>query len=330
MRRPFHVYSHAQVARNGNIVAIQADDRTQFVPIESVSEFYMFGEVNTSKRFLELSSKHGVLVHYFNDYGHYVGTYYPLVHYSSGYMLLQQVAAYMDETKRMDLAARFVSGSIRNMANVLSYYSELGADVDAQLQACNAAIDQVRIQDSSEGLMALLVNTKETYYHAFDAILASSEFSYKTKRPNVERNRLDALIRLGHAYIYSAVLCEIYKTRLDPRIGYLNATHFRGFSLNLDVGEVFKPIIVDRCIFDVVSEGVINPSSFIEQSEGVRLSEVGWPTFVGELDKRLDATVQGKPPGKGVTYRRLIRLELYKIEKHLMEDQEYEPYVARW
>ena len=28
--------------------------------------------------------------------------------------------------------------------------------------------------------------------------------------------------------------------------------------------------------------------------------------------------------------RRLIRMELYKIEKHLMGESEYKPFVARW
>ena len=30
------------------------------------------------------------------------------------------------------------------------------------------------------------------------------------------------------------------------RIGFLHATNFRRFTLNLDVAEIFKPIIIDR------------------------------------------------------------------------------------
>ncbi len=31
-----------------------------------------------------------------------------------------------------------------------------------------------------------------------------------------------------------------------------------------------------------------------------------------------------------VSYRRLIRLDLYKIEKHLLGEEAYTPYIARW
>ena len=34
--------------------------------------------------------------------------------------------------------------------------------------------------------------------------------------------------------------------------------------------------------------------------------------------------------GRAVSYRRMIRLELYKLEKHLLEDEPYEPFVSRW
>jgi len=46
--------------------------------------------------------------------------------------------------------------------------------------------------------------------------------------------------------------------------------------------------------------------------------------------EKLNATLMYKPLGREVSYRRLIRLELYKLEKHLMGEQEYKPYVASW
>jgi len=33
---------------------------------------------------------------------------------------------------------------------------------------------------------------------------------------------------------------------------------------------------------------------------------------------------------KEVSYRRLVRVELYKLEKHLLGEKRYEPYVSRW
>ena len=51
---------------------------------------------------------------------------------------------------------------------------------------------------------------------------------------------------------------------------------------------------------------------------------------VGKFDERLRATIADKGLGRNISYRTVIRRELYKLEKHLMEDKEYQPFVAKW
>jgi CRISPR-associated protein Cas1 len=125
-------------------------------------------------------------------------------------------------------------------------------------------------------------------------------------------------------------LSEIYKTHLDPRIGYLHATNFRKFTLNLDVAEVFKPLAVDRIIFNLIGKNMIQPKDFEEELGGIYLSEAGRKRFVEQFDSQLKTTIQHRDLGRSISYRSLIRLELHKIEKHVLEEQPYEPYVSRW
>ncbi|MGG3807893.1 CRISPR-associated endonuclease Cas1, partial [Geobacillus thermodenitrificans] len=123
---------------------------------------------------------------------------------------------------------------------------------------------------------------------------------------------------------------EIYKTYLDPRIGFLHSTNFRRFSLNLDIAEIFKPIIVDRLIFTLVNRNMLSHKHFEKLTDGILLNEEGRKLFVSELEKKMQTTVQHRHLGKSVSYRRLIRLELYKVQKHLLGEKTYEPYAARW
>jgi CRISPR-associated protein Cas1 len=125
-------------------------------------------------------------------------------------------------------------------------------------------------------------------------------------------------------------LSEIYKTYLDPRIGYLHSSNFRRFSLNLDVAEVFKPIVVDRLIFTLINKKMITKKDFDKHTEGIMLSEAGRRTFVSELDKRMQTTVNHRHLGKSVSYRRMMRLELYKLQKHILGEREYTPYQSLW
>jgi CRISPR-associated endoribonuclease Cas6 len=97
----------------------------------------------------------------------------------------------------------------------------------------------------------------------------------------------------------------------------------------LNVAEVFKPIIVDRVIFTLVNKKMLDASCFMEELGGLYLNDKGRKTFVQEYESKLKQTITCARKLKA-SYKRLIRLELYKLEKHLIGDKEYEPFVAQW
>ena len=54
---------------------------------------------------------------------------------------------------------------------------------------------------------------------------------------------------------------------------------------------------------------------------GIVLRDKGRKRFVEEFDKRLRTTIRHRSVGREVSYRRLIRMEIYKIEKHIMGEK---------
>lgn len=301
------------------------------MPVETIADIQIFGELDFNKRFLEFLTQNEITMHFFNHYGYYVGSFYPREYYNSGCLILKQSEHYLDSKKRMDLARRFVSGAINNMKKVLEYYARRGVeDLSSALDKLDQYVAAVELQSSPEALMAIEGNARETYYSAFDAIIDNEDFAFakRTRRP--PQNRLNALISFGNSLLYVTVLSEIYRTHLDPRIGFLHATNFRRFSLNLDVAEIFKPIFVDRLIFSLINKNQLKARDFSSGVEGVYLSEAGRQKYIEEWEKRLRTTIDHPTLRRKVSYRRLIRLDLYKIEKHLLEDRPYEPYASRW
>jgi CRISPR-associated protein Cas1 len=178
--------------------------------------------------------------------------------------------------------------------------------------------------------MAVEGHIREQYYKTFDNILQNKDFIFGQRSRRPPQNPLNTLISFGNSIMYTLVLSEIYKTHLDPRIGFLHATNFRRFTLNLDMAEIFKPIIIDRLIFSLIDKKMITKSDFEKQLGGILLKEKGKRKFVEELDKKLQTTINHRSIGRKVSYRRLIRLELYKLAKHLLGEQKYEPFVAQW
>jgi CRISPR-associated protein Cas1 len=189
-----------------------------------------------------------------------------------------------------------------------------------------------RIEDNMniEALMAIEGNIRNVYYSAFNTIIDKSEFCFKGRNRRPPRDRINALISFGNTVAYTTCLSEIYRTHLDPRISYLHTTNFRRFSLNLDIAEVFKPIIVDRIIFYLLARNMLRANHFEVKAGGILLNDSGRQVFITEWENRLRTTIKHRQIGREVSYRRLIRLELYKLEKHLMGEKEYTAYVSRW
>jgi len=245
-------------------------------------------------------------------------------------MILKQAEHYLDSEKRVTLAKKFVFGAVENIKKVLTYYENRGKNLSETIKKINSLQEAItRCRDTDE-LMAIEGNIREQYYYGFDKILGHDDFIFegRTKRP--PKNRLNALISFANSILYTICLGEIYHTHLDPRIGFLHSTNFRRFTLNLDVAEVFKPIIADRVICGLINKGVIKPQHFEKRLDGIILSEKGREIFIREMDERLRITFHHKKLGRHVSYRQLIRLELYKIEKHLMGEEEYKPFVSGW
>jgi len=331
MKGSIFVFSNGNLKRKQNTIYFEGDKGIKkFIPVENTAELHLFGEVTINKEVLEFLSTNEIILHFYNYYGYYVGSFYPREHYNSGFMILKQAECYLDKEKRLELAKRFVFGACKNIEKVLNYYNVREVSLKEILLKISPLEDSITSQHDIESLMAIEGNIHEVYYSAFDDIISSEDFSFGERSRRPPKNRINALISFGNSLMYTTVLSEIYKTHLDPRIGFLHATNFRRFTLNLDVAEIFKPIIVDRIIFQILNKGMIKPDDFNNELGGLYLKEGGRKVFIEKFEERLATTIKHRKIGKEVSYRRLIRIELYKIEKHLMTEEVYEPFISEW
>ena len=332
MSRRLYVFKSGRLSRKQNtlFIANEKDGTKKYIPIENVSEIHVFGNVDFNKNALEFLSQNGILLHLYNHYDYYVGSYYPREHLASGHLVLQQAEHYKDKSKRLKIATKFVEGSIKNMLAVLKYYDNKGKNLSEIMEKLTVFLQKAKKSTDVDYLMGIEGNSRDTYYSAFDIIIDNKKFLFESRTRQPPSNELNAMISFGNSIMYSTILSEIYRTHLNPCIGYLHTTNFRRFSLNLDVSEVFKPIIVDRTIFSLLNRKIITKSNFSPHLNGIYLNESGKTKFVTEIENQLSSTIRHPKLKRNVSYKYLIRLELYKLEKHFLGDEEYKPYVSRW
>jgi len=331
MKRSIFIFSSGELHRKENTLYFESEkEERKYIPVENTQEMFIFGEVTINKKLLDFLAQKEIILHFYNYYGYYTGSFYPREHYNSGFMILRQAEAYLNQNKRVSLAKRFVEGAILNMLKVLTYYNNRGKDLSSEIEGMENLKNKIQEFNSTEELMAIEGNCREYYYKGFDKIIEDQDFLFSSRTRQPPENRLNALISFGNSLLYTVVLSEIYKTHLDPRIGFLHTANFRRFSLNLDIAEIFKPIIVDRIIFTLLNKKMITKKDFLEDLGGIYLKENGQKVFIEQFDERLRTTLSDKGLGRAISYRSLIRRELYKLEKDLIGDKEYKPFVARW
>jgi CRISPR-associated protein Cas1 len=308
----------------------ETDNKNKKVlPVQDIDSFYIFAEMSFNTRFLDFCSKNNIPIHFFGRYGNYTGTFHPKEYLISGFMMVRQVSHYISNKKRLVIARKFVEGASFNILRNLKYYNSRERDLQAQIDTIESLIPEIEQQEDIQTLMNVEGRIRKVYYTAFNEIL-NTEMKFTKRSYNPPDNPLNAMISFCNAMVYTSVLSEIYRTQLNPAISYLHEPGERRYSLSLDIAEIFKPVIADRMIFKLLNSKQIQENHFEERLNGCYLKENGRKVIVEDFDSRLKTTIKHRTLGKEISYRRLIRLECYKLIKHLAGDKDYEPFKIWW
>ncbi|WP_297445892.1 type I-B CRISPR-associated endonuclease Cas1b [Desulfurobacterium sp.] len=299
------------------------------LPIEKIYSIYAYGRITIKSGALSYLMKYGVPVHYFNSYGFYEGSFWPRKKLLSGNLLVNQVRYYLEKEKRLYLAKRFVEGSIKNILVNLNYYKRENPQLKTDIEKIKNILTTLENQDSIEKVMAIEGNVRETYYHSWNKFLPQ-RFAFDRRSRKPPENMINALISFGNSLVYSVCLTEIYNTQLNPTISYLHEPGERRFSLALDLAEVFKPLLADRIIFKLIKQEKIDETYFKKELNYCLLNDKGKRAFLQAFNEKLNTTIKHRKLKRNVTYRKLVRLECYKLIKHLIEMENYKPFVIWW
>lgn len=330
MGESYYLFADGDIRRKDNILIMKSKDgRKKEIKVEVTDEIYLFGEVSLNTKLLTYAAQKGIILHVFNYYGFYSGSYIPKESQVSGKLLVRQVEYYSDKEKRLRIAKEILHGASYNIKRNLVYYKERGKKVEEVIEHIDFLKEELKNVKGIQELMGVEGNIRKLYYSAWEEIINQDiEFEKRVKRP--PDNMINSLISYINSLVYTTVLAEIYKTALNPTISYLHEPGERRYSLSLDIAEIFKPIIADRIIFSALNKGIISEKDFEKESNFLYLKERGRKAILALYDEKLETTVKHKDLGRSVSYRYLMRLELYKLIKHLNNDKEYEAFRMWW
>jgi CRISPR-associated protein Cas1 len=299
------------------------------IPVEDIDSIYCYGELKFNTKFLNFLARKEIILHLFNYYGYYTSSFYPREPYLSGRLLVEQVKRHLDKEARLEIAKKFIIGAAENIKKNLQYYNGRDKDLSYFIDKAEEAIRKIPGCGDVQELMGIEGNLRSDYYMAWNLIV-NPEINFEKREKRPPSNPINALISFGNSLVYTVVLSEIYRTQLNPLISYLHEPGERRFSLALDIAEVFKPLLADRIIFSLLNKNQIQEKHFSKELNKCYLTEDGRKIFLKEFDEKLKTTIKHRQLKRNVSYRHLIRLECYKLIKHIIGEKEYKPFTIWW
>lgn len=329
MGRSYYFFNDGRMQRKDNTIRCVFEEAKRDLPIEDIDNIYIFSEIDVNSSALNFVAQNKIPIHFFNYYSFYTGTFYPKEAYVSGKLLVNQVNHYSDPMKRIFIAKKFVESYTHNILRNLRYYNSRGKDVSTYIETIRELQKGIQSARTIQELMGYEGNIHKVYYQSWNVIVNQDiNFEKRVKQP--PDNVINTMISFINTLVYTRVLNEIYKTQLNPTISFLHEPSTARFSLCLDIAEVFKPILADRLIFSLLNKNQINEKSFTTKLNYLHLKKEASQLIVSEFENKLTQTIKNTDLKRNVSYEYLIRLECYKLIKHLMVDKEYEGFKMGW
>lgn len=334
MKKTYYLFNPGRLQRRDKTLKFTPIDeegtegKPRFLPVENVEELYCFGSLDANSALYNFLGQQQIPIHFFDYYQNYTGSFMPREALLSGKVLMAQASHHQNKKKRLKIARAILQGASHNMIKNLRYYNKRGKDLEASINIIESHAANIQQAIKIDELMGIEGNIRKNYYEAFQLILNYFEMEGRSYRP--PQNEANALISYGNMMCYSQCLRAIHQTQLNPVIPFLHQPGERRFSLALDIAEIFKPILVDRVIFKVINKREIQAADFESGVGSIVLKPKGKKTFVQAWESRLTETLKHRGLNRNVSYKHLIKLECYKLVKHVLDIEEYKPFKMYW
>lgn len=313
----YHILDDGILRKKDYHILFENEHQNVQIPIEVVDHINIYSDIIFSSSFFELMNQKKICINICNKQGVYIGQFIPNSMKKYINTILNQSVKYTDINERLHIVKKMLNACIHNeRANIKYYYKHINHDLlKESIDKLTDALKELNECKTYESALLIEARCKQIYYRTFDLFINNEDFVFdkRTKQPPL--NNINALISFGNTVLYNIISNEVNKTSLDIRIGYLHASNSRKQSLNLDIADIFKPIVIDRVIFTMVNKKMITNDHFEERNGGIYLTQEGKNIFIQQINNKLYSHINYEH--EKVTYYALIRNNIYSILQYV-------------
>ncbi|KKN25183.1 hypothetical protein LCGC14_0887430 [marine sediment metagenome] len=302
------------------------DDLTKFkiqmIPISQLDSIETYGSIKLSTPLLKLCNKLKIPCYFNTYYGRPIGKFIP-ENSGPSIIRLKQYETFLNNENKLNIAKAIVIKATENRIGIISKY-----DKDHKLKSKVSKIIEYTRKISNVKSVAELRgfegNIMKKYFDSFSILLNQLPFRGRSQRPPKDEG--NAILSYGNVLLYNKVRSEVFKTGLDPKIGFLHEPHENRDSLSLDISEIFRPIIVDNLIILLDHKKNLLTSHFDKDEIKCYLNQQGKRIWLKQFKEILHSSIRYKPLNRNIAIQEEIKLECYNLIKFISnEKNEYKP-----
>jgi CRISPR-associated protein Cas1 len=300
------------------------------VPAYGIDRVLIFGSVQLSTQVISFLLESGIDVSFLSMNGRLKGKLIP-VESKNVFLRLAQYDRYKDEEFKLTIAKKIIEAKMMNQRTLILRYqrNHSEADFSSEIEIISNSISSVSDKTAISALMGLEGISSTAYFRCYSKMLSANfAFDKRTRHPPLDP--ANALLSLGYVLIGNEIGALVESAGFDPFIGFVHGLRYGRQSLPLDLIEEFRHPVVDGLVITLINNGRIKQEDFNKDDDGAYfLNKEAFKRFLEYYEERMDKPFLNREQESEISFRRLFQIQAEKIQKAVIEREEYQPFLVR-
>ena len=305
------------------------------VPIASIRQVVIFGNVQVSTQAQGCLAEREVPVVYLTMYGKFIAALMPAPAKNVS-LRANQYRIFADPAHALALAKAVVRAKIANQRTLLMRSLRSQSRGQTVAEATSRGRDEPAVRDMAEmlgkvehaadagSLLGIEGQAASLYFGQFHRMLKAQgpgtafDFTKRNRRP--PRDPVNALLSFAYAILSKDCFSAVCTVGFDPYQGFYHAGRHGRPSLALDLMEEFRAIIADSVVLNLINNGSLTPSDFLTWRDACQLTAEGRTRFFQAYEQRKATEVTHPVFGYRMTYGRMLEVQARMLASYVRGD----------
>ncbi|MGO9466991.1 MAG: CRISPR-associated endonuclease Cas1, partial [Isosphaeraceae bacterium] len=346
--------------RSSHLVVTLHGQQVGRVPIASIRQVVVFGNVQVSTQALHTLADAEVPLAYLSAYGRFIAALVPSPPKNVA-LRAGQFRVFSDPARALTLARAVVAAKIANQRTLLmrSLRSRPRAASDGDGDGAGAgergdanqaqgepgpgaeseparisgepapremAALLARVPDAADfgSLLGLEGQSAAVYFANFGRMLKSrgpgAAFDFTTRNRRPPRDPVNSLLSFAYALLVKDCFSAACTVGFDPYQGFYHVGRHGRPSLALDLMEEFRPVIADSVVLSLINNGMVVESDFLTWRGSCLLTDDGRAAFFKAYEQRKSTEVTHPVFGYKMSYGRMLEVQARMLAAYVRGD----------